>query len=73
MSEWIFFSSGRSMRIIEDASPTDLTQRQLEDQIQVFDRIERDWKRQGQPHAHLERLAQLRKQYQFELKNRPPG
>jgi hypothetical protein len=61
------------MRITEDASPTELTQRHLEDQIYAFHRIERDWKRQGQPLAHIERLAQLRKRYQYELKNRPPG
>jgi hypothetical protein len=61
------------MRITEDASPTDLTQSQLEDQNQTFDRMERDWKRQGQPLAHIERVAQLRKRYQYELKNRLPS
>jgi hypothetical protein len=61
------------MRITEDASPTELTQRQLEDQIYAFHRIERDWKRQGQPLAHIEHLVQLRKRYQYELKNRPLG
>ena len=34
----------RSTRITEDASPTELTQRHLEDQIYAFHRIERDWK-----------------------------
>ena len=63
----------RSMRITEDASPTELTQRHLEDQIYAFHRIERDWKQQSQPLAHIERLAQLRKRYPYELKNRPPG
>ena len=60
------------MRIIEieDTSPTELTPWQLEDQIDTFHRIERDWKRQGQPLAHIERLVQLRKCYQYELRNR---
>jgi hypothetical protein len=57
------------MRIIEEyASPTELTPWQLEDQIDTFHRIERDWKRQGQPLAHIERLVQLRKCYQYELR-----
>ena len=57
------------MRIfIEDASPTELTRWQLEDQIDTFHRIERDWKEQGQPFAHIERLVQLRKCYQYELR-----
>ena len=65
------FEALSSMRIfIEDASPTDLTPWQLEDQIDTFHRIERDWKRQGQPFAHIERLVQLRKCYQYELRNR---
>ena len=43
------------MRITEEyASPTELTPWQLEDQIDAFHRIERDWKRQGQPFAHIE-------------------
>jgi hypothetical protein len=52
------FEALSSMRIfIEDASPTELTPWQLEDQIDTFHRIERDWKRQGQPFAHIERLV----------------
>ena len=38
--------------------------------IDTCHRIERDWKRQGQPFAHIERLVQLRKCYQYELRNR---
>ena len=59
------------MRITEEyASPTELTPWQLEDQIDAFQRIERDWKRQGEPFAHIERLVQLRKCYQYELRSR---